>query len=123
MGLEAYSRGAEVTWVERDPAVVKVIRHNLSHLGAQGRVHAMDVRRFLSGKPASYDIVWLDPPYEMASTTVEDFLALLDSGWLTESGIVLVERSSRSSEVEFPRGFRDVGQRRYGDTTIHHGKR
>ena len=50
VGLEAHSRGAEVTWVDRK---ADTVRANLSALGVAGSVFSMNVERFLRGKVIS----------------------------------------------------------------------
>jgi 16S rRNA (guanine966-N2)-methyltransferase len=75
VGLEALSRGAvHVTFVERAPAALKALRSNLDCLGIETgiRIYPLNVAAFL--RPASkagpksetYDVVFLDPPYEAA---------------------------------------------------------
>jgi 16S rRNA (guanine(966)-N(2))-methyltransferase RsmD len=75
VGLEALSRGAgSVTFVERDPAALEVLRGNLARLGIRGgvRVHAGSVSGFLRSEAKAApnaersDIVFLDPPYDAA---------------------------------------------------------
>ena len=70
-GLEALSRGAgHVTFVERDPAAIRVIARNLekTHLaGPDVRTVGTDVMRWLADAARAaeppYDIVIVDPPY------------------------------------------------------------
>lgn len=82
VGIEALSRGAaHVTFVERAPAALKVLRANLERLGITGgfRVCAGSVKTFLRSaaeagpKPGRYEVVFLDPPYDMA----EEYTATL----------------------------------------------
>jgi 16S rRNA (guanine(966)-N(2))-methyltransferase RsmD len=72
VGMEAVSRGAaHVTFVERAPAALEMLRANLARLGlTEGfRIHAGSVgsflRRSLAGA-AVFDVVFLDPPYDAA---------------------------------------------------------
>lgn len=72
VGVEALSRGAErVTFVERAPAALEVLRGNLARLAltagfriAPGSVGAF-LRRPDTG--ATFDLVFLDPPYDAAT--------------------------------------------------------
>jgi 16S rRNA (guanine966-N2)-methyltransferase len=73
VGIEALSRGASfVSFVERTPAAVKVLRSNLEQLGIDSgfRIHAVGVGAYLrssvkSGpKPERYELVFMDPPWE-----------------------------------------------------------
>ena len=124
VGLEAHSRGAQVTWVEQDRSAARVIERNLADTGARGRVAVSPVARFLCGRPAAYDVVWLDPPYDLPTEEIGRVLALLDgNNWLSKGSRVLVERSRRTSAIEFPESFLNVGVRQYGDTVIHHAEK
>ncbi|MGA9060677.1 MAG: 16S rRNA (guanine(966)-N(2))-methyltransferase RsmD [Terracidiphilus sp.] len=73
VGIEALSRGVtRITFVERAPAALKVLRANLTRLeiGNEVRVHAGSVSAFLRSitkatpKPERYEVVFLDPPYD-----------------------------------------------------------
>jgi len=120
VGLEAASRGAKVTWVENHAGAARVIRKNLDTLKVAGTVRIMDVARFLSSTPVPFDIVWMDPPYSVPSDEIERILAdLEEKGWVGDAGLVLVERAGRTSAIEFPESFLNVGQRRYGDTIVY----
>ena len=73
VGIEALSRGAaRVTFVERAPAALKVLRGNLERLGIGSgfRIHPESVGAFLHSwarvnpKPERCEVVFLDPPYD-----------------------------------------------------------
>lgn len=125
VGLEARSRGAGVvTLVEHDRRTVTLIRDNVRSLGfSQVEVIAGAVRRTLTTPPrAPYDIVFLDPPYALASEEVlADLGALCDQGWLADSALVVVERSTRSAAPGWPAGIEPARSRRYGETTLWYG--
>ena len=122
VGFEAISRGAEVTWVEKDEAAT--IKKNIAALEVSGRLMAMDVVRFLRRKPEGFDIIWMDPPYETPTALLDRIIGSLGSkGWVRQGGFVLVERSTHTSTVEFPRCFSTGRPRRYGDTIIHYGEK
>jgi 16S rRNA (guanine966-N2)-methyltransferase len=124
VGLEAFSRGASVTWVEKHPGAARVIRHNLAQLGAAGPVVVADAGTFLARQADPCQVVWLDPPYALATEQVE---AVIDRagrrGWVAPGGRVVVERSSRSSAIEFPLGFHSIEHRRYGETVVWFAER
>jgi 16S rRNA (guanine(966)-N(2))-methyltransferase RsmD len=99
VGIEALSRGAaHVTFVERAPAALKVLRENLDRLAlAEGfQIHPGSVGSFLrkprSGLPG-FDIVFLDPPYDAAEEYAET-LGLLggaSAGFLAAGSVVIAE--------------------------------
>jgi 16S rRNA (guanine966-N2)-methyltransferase len=70
VGIEALSRGAaRVTFVERDPRAIKLIESNLAKLlGPAGARDRWGIIRgdFMTGRPGEFDLVFLDPPYELA---------------------------------------------------------
>jgi 16S rRNA (guanine966-N2)-methyltransferase len=125
VGLEARSRGAGVvTLVEQDRRTASLIRDNLRTLGFnQVEVVAGSVARVLAGPPrAPYDVVFLDPPYDLATAdVVADLAALVGHGWLAEGAVVVVERSTRSSGPEWPEGLVAARSKKYGETTLWYG--
>ncbi len=70
LGLEALSRGAaRATFVESDPAALETIERNLAKLELEGaRVVRSDALSHLARTPEQYDVVFLDPPYEMVES-------------------------------------------------------
>jgi 16S rRNA (guanine966-N2)-methyltransferase len=119
LGLEALSRGAaEATFVERAPAVGKLIRGNLRDLElAGGRVVVADVETFLDRRPhpgdaAPYDVVFADPPYDYEVETMLDALR----GWFV--GTLILERSSRSAPPTWPADYTVDREKTYGETTL-----
>jgi 16S rRNA (guanine966-N2)-methyltransferase len=97
VGLEALSRGAaEVVLVESNPAAAAALRENvraLASAGGEARVYRQDARVALLGlanEGASFDVVYLDPPYE--SDLYEPLLSLLgEGGLLAEGGSAVAE--------------------------------
>lgn len=125
VGLEARSRGAGVvTLVEQDRRTAALIQANLSSLGFR-RVELLTaaVGRVLSAPPrAPYDVVFLDPPYPLAESEVAaNLAALVTHGWLAGGALVVVERSSRSPEPDWPAGLATIRSRKYGETTLWYG--
>jgi 16S rRNA (guanine966-N2)-methyltransferase len=68
LGLEALSRGAaEVCFVESNPTLARSLGERISAFGAQGTILHADVTRILERtKTGPYDLVFVDPPYELA---------------------------------------------------------
>jgi 16S rRNA (guanine966-N2)-methyltransferase len=122
VGLEALSRGASAAvFVESDVRAAAVIRRNSEAVGVPGaRVVVDRVERFLAGDAASYDIVFLDPPYDVADDIVARVLGAVR---LNDAGVLVVERSARSPEPAWPEGFEGVRERRYGEGALWYGRR
>lgn len=104
VGIEALSRGAaEVVFVERALASVKVLRGNLERLGIRNRVRvqAASASTYLSSSSVQFDIVFLDPPYE----ALEEYAHTLGTlgqeraGLLTQGATVIAEHR-RSEQLE-----------------------
>ena len=112
--------------VESDPVAARTIRANAIKIGLAGaEVLTEPVERLLAGgSPASpYDVVFLDPPYEVADDAVGVVVsALLDGGWLAARALVVVERATRGGEWQWPAGFESDRSRRYGEATLWYGR-
>jgi 16S rRNA (guanine966-N2)-methyltransferase len=122
VGLEAASRGAEqVTLVESDRAVAKVLQSNVGALGLAGvAVRVTDVRAAVAAPAdAPYHVAFLDPPYATDDAGVRMvLLALAQNGWLVDDALVVVERRSRGPEFGWPEGFSPQRSRRYGEAML-----
>lgn len=97
LGLEALSRGAKEAWfVEKDPRLQEALRDRISDFGAIARVIGDDVHSVLS-RPMkeSFDLVFLDPPYE---DPLEPVLAALPR-WLAPRAKIYVERSNSADDA------------------------
>lgn len=121
LGIEALSRGAErAVFVERDRAAVAAIRANLASLGLDGsraELRVGDARGALRAAREAgetYDLVFVDPPYDHARTWAGELAELLPAV-LASSARVVVE-SDRRAPAELP--LAGAQSRRYGDTTI-----
>ncbi|MFH0877964.1 MAG: 16S rRNA (guanine(966)-N(2))-methyltransferase RsmD [Candidatus Omnitrophota bacterium] len=101
-GLEALSRDAkEVVFVDNDPRSCRVVIENLKALGFgrwQGlgigcfRQEAFRAVRILEKKGRAFDIVFLDPPYNL-DLAKKALKTLGDSGILTTRSFVIAEHS------------------------------
>ncbi len=131
LGLEAASRGAAtVTFVESSRAAADVCRANAAATRLS-RLHVVVERaeRFVDRPAASpWDLVLIDPPYELAEADLARVLRGLAGGGrerdrgaeprLAEDAIVVVERSTRSPEPTWPAAMSRTEERRYGETVI-----
>ena len=122
MGLEAASRGAApVLLVEKDRRAAQIVRRNAGELDLAAVVQAMKVEQLVAAPAASpYDIVWLDPPYDLASSQVDGVVSdVVTQGWLADDGLVVVERSSRSAPLQWPDDLAEGWTKAYGETVVH----
>ncbi|MDP2784875.1 MAG: 16S rRNA (guanine(966)-N(2))-methyltransferase RsmD [Sulfurimicrobium sp.] len=67
LGFEALSRGArQVVMVERDPKVAHSLRANAATLNAENcELVAADALKFLARETRCFDIIFVDPPYDL----------------------------------------------------------
>jgi 16S rRNA (guanine966-N2)-methyltransferase len=70
-----------------------------------------------------FDLVFADPPYDIAETELAGALAALgETGWLTGQAVVVVERSARSGAPPWPAALiTPVREKRYGDGVLWYG--
>lgn len=127
VGLEALSRGAaHALLVEAAPRAARVARANAAALGLPGaQVRAMPVARLVAGPPPgpAYDLVFLDPPYDLSGDELARVLAdLVAHGWVVPGGLVVVERASRDAAPAWPPGVVADRARRYGEATLWYGR-
>jgi 16S rRNA (guanine966-N2)-methyltransferase len=119
LGLEAASRGAaHVDLVESAKGAATVIARNIADLGARSaRLHRMPVERFLTTRPAPYDLVLVDPPYASELTGVLSAVI----GLLDEDALVVTERSARD-DFRWPAGLTGIRDKSYGETRLYYGR-
>ncbi|RKR73650.1 16S rRNA (guanine(966)-N(2))-methyltransferase RsmD [Frondihabitans australicus] len=132
LGLEAASRGAaHVTLVEKAPQAARICRENARLVASRaGRatapaveVAASAVRTWLlHAAPASLDVVFIDPPYELDSPALDaDLEALVPA--LADDALVVVERRARGGEPRWPAGLELEQSKAYGDTVLWWARR
>ncbi len=119
LGLEAASRGAaHVVLVEAAGRAAEVCRRNVATLGLPGvRVVGEKVLPWLQRGTETVDLALLDPPYDLAEDALAEVLAAVVPR-LDPHGVVVVERSARSPRPRWPVGWRELDERRYGETTL-----
>ncbi len=115
MGLEALSRGAvQAVFVESDREACRAINRNLDKLDLTGAtVLCQDALRALRADAAAgrrYDLVLVDPPYEMFSSLQTTLISYLPEV-LDPQGLLVVETAA-GDEPELPLVKRT--SRRYG---------
>ena len=118
MGLEALSRGAaRAVFVERDAEAVRAIERNLDKLRLSATVLRQDAVTALAAEVGSgrkYDLVLVDPPYDVYAD-IQPKLARYLPSVLAEDGVLVVETDVRT-EPELPLAERT--SRKYGAARI-----
>jgi 16S rRNA (guanine966-N2)-methyltransferase len=119
MGIEALSRGAaRAVFVEADPAASKTIERNLEKLGLTGAaIVRADAITALAAEAAAgrrYDLVLVDPPYEMFSSLQRGLARYLPA--VLEPRAVVVVETAFPEEPDLPLPRRT--SRRYGSARL-----
>jgi 16S rRNA (guanine966-N2)-methyltransferase len=122
LGLEALSRGAKnACFVEHAEQALLVLRRNISSLEMSDRAmvmatHALTALRRLDKMKESFDLVFLDPPYE-SSLLQESIDAINLSSVLAPSALVIAEHPRNRIPV-IPKSLQIITSKRYGDTAL-----
>ncbi len=126
LGLEAASRGAtHVTCVDSSKKVRPVLASNIAKIQRSlGEGHT-----FLAVTSPSvtycenippgvfFDLVMMDPPYDVAPSEIIDCLEALGKN-LSGDSLVVVERAKKSQELLWPESFQVIKEKTYGDTVV-----
>lgn len=118
LGLEALSRGATgVTFIERDPRAVRLIRQNVTLCDAADRssvVRGSLPRALRAGRFAPFDLILLDPPYGAPDI---DAILTAAAGHLAPSGVVVLERERRAAPPT-PPTLESMRLKQVGDSVL-----
>ncbi|WBU39216.1 RsmD family RNA methyltransferase [Homoserinibacter sp. YIM 151385] len=126
LGLEAASRGAaSVTLVDKVNAATRIGRENAALVrraaprGAEPEitVTSSPVQAFLGGAGRRWDLVFIDPPYELGGAELRHNLDALVP-CLAEGAVIVLERAARDALPELPDGLEIERRRDYGETAI-----
>lgn len=123
LGLEAISRGAaSADLIEKAPKAASVAERNARAITkavprGRVRVHRASADAFLTAGSSTYDLVFVDPPYDLTADELAVTLQLL-APRLTPGAFVIIERATRSREPVLPTGMRLDRSKKYGDTTL-----
>ncbi|QJQ94592.1 MULTISPECIES: 16S rRNA (guanine(966)-N(2))-methyltransferase RsmD [Halomonadaceae] len=116
LGLEALSRGAsEAVFIERAPDVAAALEANLATLGANGQVERLDAMHYLTHATATFDVVFVDPPFRQGLTTPACH-TLESRGWLSDDAWIYVE-TEQELPPEVPRSWQLHREVHAGDSS------
>ena len=130
VGAEALSRGAAVVYaVDNDEKATNVTRQNfalLENISGVGTTSVItsSVGKFLDKtSELKFDVVFLDPPYDLPNNEIEKTLSsLVKNGFLKSSAVVAIERDSKSKRLNWPLGLKELKERKYGAATIFYAE-
>ena len=124
VGLEAASRGAaRVVLVDNSEKAVRVMTKNTALVAPSVpdctiHVHRSSVAGYVGASGETWDIVFIDPPYEMANDALVATLTLLLPR-LSADAVVAIERAGRDPEPDWPTGYGVLTPKDYGETRVY----
>ncbi len=130
MSVEALSRGAAVVHlVEKDEKAVRVARANLALLEnltgvGSATLFTSSVGKFVEQEAnISYDVIFLDPPYDYPISEIEKILeSLLRKNYLKKSSTLALELNAKGPKPSWPLGLRELKVRKYGAASIYYAE-
>lgn len=125
VGIEALSRGAaSVTFVDRNPNCLSIIRQNLSRLQlfSKARLVRADVVRQLHTVGGDFDLIFMGPPYHderwtALHLTEPTLRAIQLAKALRPGGLVVSQHHAKENPVQL-KGWTLQRQENYGDTRL-----
>jgi 16S rRNA (guanine(966)-N(2))-methyltransferase RsmD len=122
LAVEALSRGAaSAVLIEKDARAARTIQGNLKALDLAPpdailrRRDALVALRDAREAGESYDLVFLDPPYRLATGLGPELASTLAP--VLAPGARVIGESDRRTPLDLP-GFNTTFERRYGDTLL-----
>jgi 16S rRNA (guanine966-N2)-methyltransferase len=103
LGLECLSRGAEeIHFVEKNFPIYKNLQENINSLGVENEcsIFKMEANKFSQlSLHIKYDLILADPPF-FKEDIYEVIDNLLNNHFLTDMGIIIIERSIQTKEKD-----------------------
>lgn len=119
LGIESMSRGAkEVVLVESNRKCKRVIMKNIEKSGLDNiKLHIKDSFNFLMETSESFDIIFLDPPYNQKLET-KAINEIIKYNLLNQNGMIIVEKLKKDN-IDFNfEGLEVIKEKKYGNTEI-----
>ena len=116
LGIEALSRGAaEVVFIDRSAAAVKLVKENLARCGFTARVEQTESLSFLE-RCGRFDLIFLDPPYDTKLVNAA-LQKIQNIDILTDGGIIVCESCRETAISPLTEPYRVFSERNYGKRT------
>jgi 16S rRNA (guanine(966)-N(2))-methyltransferase RsmD len=115
ISYECASRGCRhVVAVDSHPGCVQFIRKTADALQLPILAYKRDVLKFLKQSEETFDLIFADPPYDIAEGALADLVSLCLERRLLKKGGQLVVEHSQQRDLSGQHGFDEV--RSYGST-------
>jgi len=127
VGVEALSRGAaNVYSIEDHAPTAGVAAKNfelVTNSTGKFTVITSTAERFVATPHQfSFDIIFMDPPYEVENGVIEKILTEINSNnLLKRNGIIAIERETKKAQFAWPQPFIEEKVRSYGQGSIFYG--
>ena len=70
---------------------------------------------------ACFDLVFMDPPYDLSTEDCQSIMTgLTGRGMVDDRGMIVLERSTRTSPPTAPQGWAIDQARTYGETAVYY---
>ncbi len=120
LGIEALSRGAmSAVFVDNSSEAINCIHSNVNSAKFNNIsvIQKGDSISFLKENTESFDIIFLDPPYQKNMYT-KAFESIVENNAISNEGIVVVEYDNSIVEIPIPSGFVVLKEKKYGRVGI-----
>jgi 16S rRNA (guanine966-N2)-methyltransferase len=127
VGVEALSRGAASVYSIEDHAPTAGVASKnfelVNNPAGKFTVVTTTAERFVATPHQnSFDIIFMDPPYDVANEVIEKILVEINSNnLLKRSGIIAIERETKKAQFIWPQPFIEEKVRSYGQGSIFYG--
>ena len=119
LGIEAISRGAKnVTFIEKSRDNLRILYKNIDHLKINEKVKVIK-RSIKNVKKINekFDIIFLDPPYQMDLIFKKTLKKILDFKILKKKTLIILEHSKKK-KIIIPKVFEIVKEKNYGNSSL-----
>lgn len=111
IGLEAFSRGAVVTMVDRDHESVALATKNAKLVSFDGKIVKSDALNFLKNTDKTFDYIFSDPPYNL-DIGRQVLQIIEDRNLLNEGGLVIYEKDTEQDYST--QSLKKIKEKKYG---------
>lgn len=121
LGIEALSNGGKwCDFCDSNKKVIRVVSDNINNLSIKNcDIYKMDYRDMLRKivlMGSKYDIVFLDPPYNLR--VINDIICIINKeNILNDNGLIVIEHSGNYEYIDYD-GLVVIKDKKYGDKFI-----
>ena len=119
LGIESLSRGAaSCLFVELSKESLDTLIKNLSKTEEDVNIFKGDAYRWVQNNEESFDIVFLDPPFEHDDSMVTDLILKLVN-ILNHEGLIILHRDNSSNIINIEEKLELIKKRKFGQSILH----